>query len=494
MKKLTIYCAIFFTFFILLTGQPEVQAEESECTTAIIPGWALPSGRPLMWKSRDVSNWHQEYQYYDLQPYAFIGLNYPFVSYQNECYGGINEAGFAIENSNALNFPDSAGAYDDDGIIMYHALLTCETVDDFLAYMDSTARQGRTNPSNYGVFDAYGGAGILEAAKYTNYWFDASDSLVCPAGYLVRSNFAYNGGTSHVGQYRHDWADTLIRRGMEEGILDARYMFDMVARDLSTETVNPYPLPYSGYVLYQGNYLWGAVRDHNAINRDISMSCFVAEGIASGENPLMTMMWAMTGEPIMTPALPLWMGSYSVPVEMTGDDPDSPMNLRLRELFDYLYYPYPDPYDDVIDTYKLVDGQGGGILVRTREIEESYYDEMVDLTESWRINFPGAAVMTAVQDSLSGYVFDLLYQPEAVDYLQFLPSSANLTMNWPTVFKSFIGDSITVDGYKVYHSGAAYFSSGDSIGFTEDTSFVLPMPGSEGGGFYQVKAVKEWDY
>jgi len=471
------------------------QAEEPECTTAIIPGWALPSGRPLMWKSRDVSNWHQEYQYYQRTPYSFIGLNYPFTSYQNECYGGFNEVGFAIENSNALNFPDTtASAYDDDGLIMYHSLLTCETVEDFLAYMDTTAARGRTRPSCYGVFDAFGGAGILEASKYSNYWFDASDSIVCPQGYLVRSNFAYMGGASHVGQYRHDWADTLIRRAMEEGILDARYMFDIVARDLSTETVNPYPLPYSGYVIYLGDTLWGAVRDHNAINRDITMSCFVAEGIALGENPLMTMMWAMAGGPIMTPALPLWMGSYSVPVELTGDNPDSPMNLRLRELFDYLYYPYPDPYDDVIDTYKLVDGQGAGILVRTREIEDGYYDYALDLTENWRINFPGAAAITAVQDSLSAYVFDKICQPEAVDYLLCTPSSANLTLSWPAVFKSFIGDSIIVDGYKIYHSNQAYFTLGDSIGVTNSTSYILSLPGGAGSGYYQVRAFKEYDY
>lgn len=481
------YCAIFFSVVIALALTIPSPAQESECTTALISGRASPDGRPLLWKSRDVSNWHQEFQYYERAPYSFIGLNYPFVANENECYGGINEVGFAIENSNALNFPDSATAYDDDGIIMHHALQTCETVDDFLAYMDSTARVGRTRPSCYGVFDAYGNGGILEASKYSNYWFDVNDTVACPEGFLVRSNFAYMGGTSHVGQYRHDRAYDIIEPAVLAGTIDARLLFDDVARDVSNETVNPYPLPYNGFYVYLGDTLEGAVRTHNAINREITMSCFVAVGIQPGEDPLLSYLWAQVGEPALSPTLPLWMGSFSVPYELTGQDPDSPMNLRLNEIFEWIYYPYVDPYDDIIDTYKLDDGQGNGVIVRLREIEDMYYWYVLDLTEDWRLSTPSPAVISAVQDSLSEMVMDILTSP-AAPVLTVQVSPAQLNLNWPAVSTSWIGDPMTVDGYTIYRALSPYSAIYDSIGFTDGTTYTIPAGSMGTQGFYKVKA------
>ena len=476
-----------------LEGNPWIEPEpEADCTTALVPGWATSNDRPLLWKSRDVSNWHQVYRLYDTEPYAFIGLNYPFQLNEFECYGGINEVGFAIENSNALNFSDSSG-YDDDGIIMYHALQTCETVEDFLAYMDTTARFGRTRPSCYGVFDAYGGSGILEAAKYDNYWFDGSDPLVCPEGYLVRSNFAYEGGTSHIGQYRHDRGVELIEEAVGNETIDAKFLFDIVARDLTTEGLDPYPLPYDGYLIYQGDTLHGAIRDHNAINREITQSCFVAEGIADGENPLLSMMWAMVGEPIMTPAIPLWMGSFSVPVEMVGHDPDSPMNLRLREVFEYIYYPFSDPYDDVVDTYNLIDGMGTGVLDQVRDFENLYYDYAQSLTDIWNLNYPGSADIMAVQDSLSALVFDFLLEPHAVSNAVLTKSGTDWVLSWPQVNTSALGDTINLAGYTIYRSDSPY-TGGDSLAFTTDTSYIVDIIPGEDRWFYNIMSVWNPEY
>lgn len=470
-------------------GQPRTD----ECTTALVPGWATPSGRTLLWKSRDVSNWHQEYSFYDTEPYSFIGLNYPEQLNEFECYGGINEVGFSIENSNALNFSDSSG-YDDDGIIMYHALQTCETVEDFLAYMDTTARQGRTRPSNYGVFDAFGGAGMLEASKYENFWFDASTPEQCPDGYEVRSNFAYNGSASHTGQHRHDRAVELIEEAIALGTIDAQLLFDTVARDIINEEINPYPLPYAGYYVHSvtRDTLDGGVRTHTAINREITASAFVAQAVQNGEDPLLSVMWSMVGEPIMTPAIPLWIGSYSVPENMLGVSYDpGPVNTRLRELFNYLYYPYPDPEDDIIDTYKLVDGNGTGVLDLIRELEDSYYDYGEQLTEDWLLSYPGAEVISGVQDSLANLVSDFLNEPLPVEYLTAGYGETGLTLSWPPVTRHVIGDTVEVSGYVIYHYDAPYFiTAGDSVGFSETSEFFIEQSQLSAAGFYQVRAVK----
>ncbi len=468
-------------------GSPET----AECTTAIISGRVAPNGRTILWKNRDVSNWHQEFRFYDTEPYSFIGLNYPFIQNEYECYGGINEVGFAIENSNALNFPDCTGYYDDDGIIMYHALQTCASVEDFLAYMDTTAQQGRTRPSNYGVFDALGGAGILEASKYENYWFDANDTVACPEGFLIRSNFAYMGSFSGliVGRDRHNRAYELIEEALSSDSLTLRFIFDVVGRDLYTEDLNPYPLPYAGYYVYGGDTLEGAIRDHNAINREITQSGFVAQAVTDGENPLLTMMWAMVGEPLITPVLPLWIGAFSVPMELVGADPDSPMNLRLRELFEYVYYMYPDPYDDLLDTYKLDDAQGNGVLNFIRNLEDGYYEYVMDLTEQWIVDYPGADNISFVQDSLCSLVFNALNTPREVQNLTVEIDNLALRLEWSPVNTSIVGDSIEVQCYVVYGFDSAYSNlPSDTIGYTNETFYIIGDALLNPFGFYQVKA------
>ena len=471
-------------------GYPPQSASGDECTIAIIFGWATSDGRPLMWKNRDVSNWHQEFHHYDLQPYSFTAVNYPFVQYEAEAYGGVNEVGFGIMNANALNFTDPPG-YDDDGIIMYHSLLTCETVEDFLGYMDTTAYIGRTRPAIYGVFDAYGDAGMLEASQYDNYWYGA-DSTV--DGVMVRSNFAYSGGNySSTLQFRHDQALEFIQGAVAGDSLNIRFLFDVVARDLRTEEVDPYPLPYQGFYLHGTDTLWHCVRDHTAINREISQSAFVVQGIGEGENPLTATIWAMCGEPEMTPALPLWVAAGSVPAAMEGDVNGGPICLRARQLFDYLYYPFPDPYDDIIDTYKLMNDSGEGILVEIRGLESGYFDYVEARVEEWRVSFPSVEEIAGLQDSLASYVFQKMMEPSLVDdlILQF-NDEGDLQLYWSPVVTSVITDSIIVDGYVIYFGGGYSGGAlGDSLGFTTDTTFIPPISTIPASAFYQVRAL--WD-
>ena len=464
------------------TGEPE------GCTTALVAGWAAPDGRPLLWKSRDVSNWHQEFNYYDLTPYSFIAMNYP--DNMEEAYGGINEVGFSIENANALNFPDSSGVPDDDGIIMHHALQTCETVEDFLAYMDTTARIGRTRPSIYGVFDAYGGAGMLEASLYDNYWFDANDTTLAPDGVMVRANFAYMGGTPHIGQFRHDRSLELLEEAMSIGDISPYYILDIVARDLQTEDVDPYPLPFQGSI---GEYPYGYVRDHNAVNREITQSCFVVQGVQPGENPLTCTMWIQCGEPTMTPMIPVWAAALSVPLEVDGD-PDAPMCLRARQFFTYLYLPLPDPEDDIIDTWKLINDRGKGLLTYIRALEDGYYDFIESTVEEWRTNFPSSTVIGSLQDSLAADVFQGMMDynpPLPVENPMIVTQGEDLYLSWPPVTQSVFGETITISGYAIY-SNNDYFSnrmSGDSLGFTTNTYYELPAGTYPENAFLQVRAV-----
>ncbi|MBC8204775.1 MAG: hypothetical protein H8E87_04615 [FCB group bacterium] len=459
-----------------------------ECTIALIAECATPDGRPLLWKNRDIPNWRQEFHFYEETPYSFIGIT--FAGNEEEAWGGVNEVGFAIVNANAYNFPDSTGVPDDDGIIMYHALQTCERVADFIAYMDTTAQQGRTHPAIYGVLDANGGGGMLEASLYENYWFDANDNAVAPNGIMVRATFAYCGDSIHVGQFRHDRALELLDYAVQSGEISARYIIDVVARDLKTEDVDPYPLPYQGSL---GDSLYGCVQDQNAINRETSRSCLVVHGVQPGENPLTSTLWAQVGQSVMTPMIPLWVAALSVPPEVDGD-PYSPMCNRAHQFYEYLYLPYSNPYDDIIDTWKLIDDRGKGLLTYLRDLEGCYYDFVEITVEGWRTNFPSANEIAVLQDSLSALAYQAMMNynpPLPIDSLVIQIEGEDLRLTWFPVNFSVFGDTISVSGYSIYTNETLFYNrmSGDSLGFTLDTTFVLPVGVYPLSAFYQVRGV-----
>jgi hypothetical protein len=472
---------------LLISLTPALAQDCDECTVALIAGWAQPNGRPIIWKNRDVSNYNQEFLFYDETPYSFISVTY--AGNDTETWGGVNNAGFGIMNANALNFPDLVAGLDDDGIIIYHALQTCETVDDFLAYMDTTAHSGRTRTAIYGVFDAFGGCGMLEAAAYDNYWFDGNDTTLAPQGIMVRANFAYQGGTNHVGQFRHDRALWFLDSLMQISEVNPRNIINIVARDLATDSINPYPLPWEGS---WGDTLFGYIDDHNAINREISQSAFVLEGIAPGENPLTATLWAMCGEPIMTPAIPLWVAAEATPAEVNGN-PTAPICNRARQFFNFLYYPAPDPNDDLIDTWKVVNDQGYGLLPYIQSIENGYFGFVEAQVAQWRTEFPAMEVILNLQDSLASVAYNAMkaYLPP-VQTCEVHPEGGDLRLNWSPVDFSIYGNTITISGYTIF-SDENYppFSTaqlGDSLGFTSDTTYLLQLEELPERLFLQIRA------
>ncbi len=186
--------------FILSTStiinEDEFNRELNECTTGLASGYATPDGRPLLWKTRDCNSDYQEFHYVDDGRIPFISQvtrsqndlepNWKYTEY----FGGVNAAGFALENSNSYNLGDEAPGRDDDGCIIYLGLATCRTVEDFARILDSTNIAGRTLNANYGTFDAFGGAVMYETGGYS---YTAVNAVEAPDGFVVRSNFSYSG-------------------------------------------------------------------------------------------------------------------------------------------------------------------------------------------------------------------------------------------------------------------------------------------------------------
>ncbi len=438
------------------------------CTTALISGIATVDGRRLLWKNRDVHGWDQEFVYDDSGAYAFVGMTYAGVRDQN--WGGVNEAGFAIGNANAWNLPDNVPGDDDDGFIILEALRTCVTVDDFEDIMDSTNNTGRTRPAIYLVIDAYGGMAMFEAADYYYDIVDLSDTTAVPEGFQVRANFSYNGGDPHIGQHRHDKAIELIQYAVAIDILSEKYMLRTVACDLESPSIDPYPLPFMGS---QGNYPTGYLNIHYAICRDITTSMLVIKGVLPGEDPLLSTMWVMAGEPSHNIAVPLWVHSGQVPEELDGDS-TSAICDRVLEIRTTTYD--TSLAEDALDLWSFVDPRGGGLFDWLHPREDGFFILTDANMSQWRVTLPDPAVMAVFQDSLAGEALAALESwapPKAPVNLVGYAHENGLRLEWDPVTEDIFNRSRAVHGYRIYAQDTPFEGRdiGEWVGVTTDNYF-----------------------
>lgn len=453
-------------------------------TVALVSGRATPDGRPLLMKQRDnAENPNQEFIYVHDVGYAYIGVTYTDVT--DQIWGGINEVGFCVINSNAWNLPDSVPGPDDDGYIMRQALLTCQTVADFQIIMDSTNVTGRTRPANYGVIDASGDGAFFEAADYQYEVYDLNDSSAAPNGYMVRANFAYSGGSFHLGQHRHDRALELLDWAYSGGFLTHSYLTQSIQRDLVNEQTNPYPLPFAGR---EGLLPYGLLRTHDALNREITRSGLVIQGILPGEDPHLTVLWALVGEPISTVALPLWVQAESVPPQF--DSPGgAPLNIRAQEIRDYLYQ--QQYAQDALDTWRLVDDRGLGELPFITALENQAFAQGDSALSVWRgSSIPAAAEVASFQNAMAAGVYAQLVawgppQPPQLS-LTWLPGS-QVRLDWAPITQDVFGRPMTISAYTIYASEDPLYNraTGDSLTTVAAPPVTLGAPQSQ--SYFQVR-------
>jgi len=286
MKKILIISSlIFFTFEVV-----------NPCTIGVISPWATDDGCPILFKNRDTVNSSQEVHFIRGERFCFIALS--DAGDTTDAYAGINEAGFAIANSDVHNLPDtvSASTYL-DGDLMFDALSICANADDFEALLDSTNSLPRGWCANYAVIDAEGNARVYEVSYSYYSVFDATD-----AGFLVRTNFAVSGtDTGRAGQFRYMRARDILESAE---VISERFILQNLVRDIASEELNPYPLPFEGSY---ASLPYGYVPTIHTIDKYYTRAAVV---INSG------VMWTLLGEPIFAVAVPLWV--LPVPDEVDG--------------------------------------------------------------------------------------------------------------------------------------------------------------------------------
>lgn len=454
----------------------------NETSSGLASGAATPDGRPLLWKNRDRGGTSaSEFHYYSDGRIPFIAFtdNNSTTTY----YGGLNAEGFALENTDAHNIPHGPH---NDGTVILDALALCRTVDDFAVLLDSADRRDANGRYgyNYGVIDAYGGAAIYEARQFDHTRYDAADS---PDGFLIRSNYAYTGSSPNespatYGLHRHNRAMALFKAARDRGELTAQFIFSHVSRDLTTENLDPYPLPFRGYY---SDYPYGCIDNSTAICRSTTTAAMVAQGVRAGERPDDAVLWSMNGSPVTGIMTPLWVRAGSAPREYDGPD-SSRINARIIRLYEWVY----STFAGTVDTWKLTNPQGTGLWDFLLPLEDLVFRKTDRFLRSPQFSYDRLA---GFQNELAQQVADSLYSWKPTYKINEVTGlifwNGNVDLLWGEPDGGGLGRG-AANGYNVYRAPEPFRDGmpGELIGRVEEREFVdeEPLPG---GGFYRVEAV-----
>lgn len=374
-KMLLISCAGIVAIF----GSGGVHA----CTTGVVSGKATVDGRPLLWKNRDAPYKDNQVVYFDDGKYACMAV--VNAGQRKTIWMGVNEAGFCIENSvtRDLSQPGAKGL--GNGGFMLRALQQCATVEEFETLLKNTNGARATN-ANFGVIDAEGGAAIFESSPSEFQKFDANDPKVAPHGYVVRSNFSFMGsgaidlnderelaGIYSGGRYLRGCQ--LMDLALADGKVSHRYLLQHNTRDFADAT----GFAVVGSINGEVGTLPASLDTSHTISRRTSVSAAVFHGVKPGEDPRLTTMWVMLGEPAFTIAVPCWVGSECVADVLQGET-TSPLSDAARRLRDQSYTVSAEKeLPEVLNTSALPE-----IWARTLPRERQNFELANDALARWR--------------------------------------------------------------------------------------------------------------
>jgi len=379
--------------------------QDEECTVGVAAGSATTDGRPLVWKTRDNSSSPDNEVYYNTSyPIKFVSV---VTAGATSSWMGVNEYGFAIINSNSDDLDDGTTTELSNGTFMRYALGICATVSDFEYLLDSTNVTGRQTHANFGVIDSTGAALIYETSGHQYWKFDANDSTQAPKGYILRTNFAVNGGgTGGIERYRR--TVDLIADFYAGDTLNYRSILRHQMRDFSDYNSNPLSIPYP-YQWSSGDP-FGYIDCYVSICRSITVSASVIQGILPGEPANLSTMWSMLGQTSTSITVPYW--PVGPTPSVSNGSPTAPLcnvaNQIRSKLFDYV------AGEHFINTYKLRDGLGGGIWQQTFTTEDSVLFEAEAVLNSWRVANPLISEMLSTEAAFANYAHTKLKQVYSV--------------------------------------------------------------------------------
>lgn len=191
---------------------------------------------------------------------------------------------------------DDVQEMDHEGRLMRRALEICKNQQDFEHFLDTLSRPMRVE-ANFGIIDAYGGAAYYETNNTRYYKKDVNDPNLVPDGYLVYTNFSFEGRKDEgYGYIRYESAKKIFADIYPQG-LTPRSIFQEVSHSF-------YHSLFQKDMKEEKNTEWQLEQD--LIPRFESTASIVIQGVKKGMNPELTTMWTELGYPPTAIALPLW--------------------------------------------------------------------------------------------------------------------------------------------------------------------------------------------
>jgi hypothetical protein len=368
MKHLTL-------LFLLIAINITVRVDA--CTSVIISGRYTPDGRPIMWKHRDTSNENNKLVYVRNGRYEYIAMVNVGDREQQDAWMGMNKRGFCIMNTASYNLnkgDDENGKYG-EGEIMGMALASCTTLEDFEKLLESLDRPTGLE-SNFGVIDAAGGAAYYEVGDSSITKIDVNDRAVAPMGFVVMTNYSFNGDPqTGQGYARYISAFNLFFRAAMLDDLTVEFILRNAERNL----VNGFTgIDLASLATSEDEVKMLHFRDN--IARRTSTSSAIFKGVQPGTEPAETMMWAVGGWTLASPAYPVWFNKeYILPELLTAPEKENSRMCNNALAMKKESMPISRGHgQDYININRIYNTQGSGYMQWIRPLE----DKILDMTAS----------------------------------------------------------------------------------------------------------------
>lgn len=399
----------FFKLIIVLL----VTSTSTACTIGVANGNATYDGRPILWKTRDTDAKNNEVIFCTSDKYNYIAL----ISAGNtNPWMGVNEKGFAIINSNSKDLKKYPKSQTGPGhsAMMKLALETCLSVADFEKLLKKTNTTGRKTSTNFGVIDANGNAAIFETANKQYWKLDTDDTDIAPHGYIVHSNFAFNGdgknGFEKAFSYeRYKRANDLCKGFYESNKINYKEVLQKKFRDFADYQAKPIQIPFADK--QDPNAPFGYINTHPAICRYYTTSAVIFVGVLPQEDPRLSTMWTILAMPATGIAVPYWPVGKT-PVLANGSK-TAPLCDIARKINDQLLL-NPEEHKKLknakryYNSYLLRDAIGQGLLSMIFPPENKIIEETEKNLEKWRHETLDLTKMLALENKLAAQAFENL--------------------------------------------------------------------------------------
>lgn len=375
-----------FLFFSIVPPSGRLQAQDTleECTAGVASGRATSDGRPLLWKTRDAGATNNEVIWNTSGTYKFVSVI--SAGDPSSSWMGVNERGFAIINTLSTDLPAGRSGLH-NGLFMAYALQEAASVEEFEELLKETNETGRMTNTNFGVIDATGAAAFFETAGHEYWRFDAADR---EKGYILRTNFAINGDRSRGdppgSMDRYLQTERLMIDFYRTEKIDFKEIVKTQVRSFGTKEGNLVSLPITESIEGHGE---GYFPNNSSINRNSSVSFAIIQGVFPEEDPRLSTMWTILGQPSTGITVPYW------PVGETPPEANGPDTAPLADAANQIRGEIYEEFEGVapeerrtrplfIDTSELLDEDGEGIWKITMPVEDSIIAESERALESWR--------------------------------------------------------------------------------------------------------------